>query len=135
MRLRRKYSLPIRMALASNRTETFSTGRARTRFATEKSDILTDAHAYDECMRIRQEESHSTMRAFCSDVCPFHVTLSNLIYLFSHGPIRFASELHISHDDPRYQRPAQRPPLRAHVRRARPSRTTRFGSRIERACR
>ncbi|KAF8481792.1 P-loop containing nucleoside triphosphate hydrolase protein [Russula ochroleuca] len=40
---------------------------ARTRFVTEKSDILTDAHAYDECMRIRQEESPGAMRTFCSD--------------------------------------------------------------------
>ncbi|KAI9508352.1 P-loop containing nucleoside triphosphate hydrolase protein [Russula earlei] len=40
---------------------------ARARFAREKSDILTDVRAYDECMRIRQEESPSAMRAFCSD--------------------------------------------------------------------
>ena len=44
--------------------------RARARFAAEKSDILTDVRAYDECMRVRQEESPSAMRAFCSDVRP-----------------------------------------------------------------
>ena len=45
-----------------------SAHRARARFATEKSDLLTDAHAYDECMRIRQEESPKDMRTFCADV-------------------------------------------------------------------
>ncbi|KAH9178563.1 P-loop containing nucleoside triphosphate hydrolase protein [Lactarius sanguifluus] len=40
---------------------------ARARFATEKSDILTDAHAYDECMRIQREESPRAMRTFCAD--------------------------------------------------------------------
>ncbi|KAH8992445.1 P-loop containing nucleoside triphosphate hydrolase protein [Lactarius akahatsu] len=40
---------------------------ARARFATEKSDILTDAHAYDECMRIHREESPRAMRTFCAD--------------------------------------------------------------------
>ncbi|KAI0308348.1 P-loop containing nucleoside triphosphate hydrolase protein [Multifurca ochricompacta] len=40
---------------------------ARARFATEKSDLLTDVRAYDECTRIRQEESPSAMRAFCAD--------------------------------------------------------------------
>lgn len=43
--------------------------RARARFATEKSDILTDLHAYDECMRIRSEgQSASAIRAFCEQV-------------------------------------------------------------------
>ncbi|KAF8265784.1 P-loop containing nucleoside triphosphate hydrolase protein [Lactarius quietus] len=40
---------------------------ARARFATEKSDILTDAHAYDECRRIHREESPRAMRTFCED--------------------------------------------------------------------
>lgn len=40
---------------------------ARARFATGKSDILTDAHAYEECMRIHREESPRAMRAFCTD--------------------------------------------------------------------
>ncbi|KAH9957470.1 P-loop containing nucleoside triphosphate hydrolase protein [Lactifluus volemus] len=41
--------------------------QARARFATAKSDILTDAHAYNECMRIRQEETANAMRTFCAD--------------------------------------------------------------------
>jgi ATP-dependent RNA helicase DHX57 len=40
---------------------------------TAKSDLLTDSHAYDECMRIRQEETPSAMRAFCADVRAFSI--------------------------------------------------------------
>ncbi len=74
--------------------------------------FLTDAYAYDECIRIRQEESHGAMRAFCSDVRPSFTLLrlcsilSNLINCFSHGPTTELA-LHLRHDDPRYQRPAQ----------------------------
>ncbi|KAH9996047.1 P-loop containing nucleoside triphosphate hydrolase protein [Russula vinacea] len=57
-------SKPIFLSPMDKRDESAA---ARTRFVTEKSDILTDTHAYDECMRIRQEESPSAMRTFCSD--------------------------------------------------------------------
>jgi hypothetical protein len=106
--------------------------RARARFATEKSDILTDAHAYDECMRIRQEQSPNAMRTFCSEV-RFHRFVarpSNLKLIKQ----TIHPELHLRHDDPRHQRPAQRPPLRARIRRARPSRDAAcLSARAERA--
>ena len=118
--------------------------RARARFATEKSDILTDARAYDECMRIRYEESPSAMRAFCSEVRPPRSSLSNLhssLPLNHSTPFPFSPslrgrdkpELHLHHDDPRHQRPAERPPLRARLGGARPGESTRISDRAQRA--
>ncbi len=43
--------------------------RARARFATGNSDLLTDAKAYDECARLRSDgKSASAIRAFCEQV-------------------------------------------------------------------
>jgi len=76
------YSCPLHRRLSYTETS----HRARARFAVEKSDTLTDIHAYDECIRIRQEDSHGAMRAFCSDVRPILVLLfalsPNLIEIF-----------------------------------------------------
>ena len=45
--------------------------RARARFATENSDLLTDANAYEECVGLRNKgESQSAIRAFCEQVSP-----------------------------------------------------------------
>ena len=103
--------------------------RARARFATEKSDILTDARAYDECMRIRHEKSPSDMRAFCSEVRPPppRSSLSNF-----HSILDVTPELHLHHHDPRHERPAERPPLRARLGRAHPSKSTRLSDRAQR---
>ncbi|KAI0275281.1 P-loop containing nucleoside triphosphate hydrolase protein [Gloeopeniophorella convolvens] len=57
-------SKPVFLSPMDKREEA-STARAR--FSTEKSDLLTDARAYDECTRIRQEESTGAMRSFCSE--------------------------------------------------------------------
>ncbi|ESK92682.1 dead deah box [Moniliophthora roreri MCA 2997] len=40
--------------------------KARARFATGNSDLLTDAYAYDECMKLSQEgKSQGSIRQFC----------------------------------------------------------------------
>lgn len=45
-----------------------SPNRARARFATEASDLLTDVKAYDECARLRADGKPGAIRAFCEDV-------------------------------------------------------------------
>ncbi|OSX67177.1 hypothetical protein POSPLADRAFT_1128023 [Postia placenta MAD-698-R-SB12] len=58
-------SKPIFMSPMDKRDEAT---RARARFATGNSDLLTDAHAYDECMRLRSEgKSQGALRAFCEE--------------------------------------------------------------------
>lgn len=58
-------SKPIFMSPMDKRDEAT---RARARFATANSDLLTDAHAYDECMRLRSEgKSQGALRAFCEE--------------------------------------------------------------------
>ena len=42
--------------------------RARMRFLTANSDLLTDAHAYDECTRLLAEGKTQQLRAFCEQV-------------------------------------------------------------------
>lgn len=59
------------MYMIQNYSWLFSTRHfsARARFATANSDLLTDAHAYDECMRLRSEgKSQGALRAFCEEV-------------------------------------------------------------------
>ena len=47
--------------------------RARERFATGDSDLLTDLYAYDECARLRAEgKPQRTIKAFCEDVRPLY---------------------------------------------------------------
>lgn len=42
--------------------------RARLRFDKHNSDLLTDIHAYNECMRLRSEnESRGTLKRFCEE--------------------------------------------------------------------
>lgn len=42
--------------------------RARLRFDKHNSDLLTDVHAYNECIRLRSDESRGTFRHFCEEV-------------------------------------------------------------------
>lgn len=42
--------------------------RARLRFDKHNSDLLTDVHAYNECVRLRSNESRGTLRSFCEEV-------------------------------------------------------------------
>lgn len=39
----------------------------KTKLQPEKSDVPTDAHAYEECMRIHQEEPPRALRTLCAD--------------------------------------------------------------------
>ena len=51
--------------------------RARARFATGDSDLLTDIHAYDEYARLHSEgKSQSAIKAFCEEVI-FSILLQN----------------------------------------------------------
>ena len=44
----------------------YTSFRARARFATGNSDLLTDAKAYEECLSLRNKgESQGAIRAFC----------------------------------------------------------------------
>ena len=53
-------------------------GRARESFAWARSDLLTDARAYEACIAVRQKgESHGAVRAFCDQVSTSYLT-SNL---------------------------------------------------------
>lgn len=45
--------------------------RARARFATASSDLLTDANAYEECVKVRIEKNESALRKFCENVSLF----------------------------------------------------------------
>ena len=38
------------------------------RFVTANSDLLTDAHAYDECMKVLAEGKTQLLRGFCEEV-------------------------------------------------------------------
>jgi hypothetical protein len=59
------YSLVLHASPPANRIA----HRAHARFTAEKSDVPTDAHAYEECMRIHQEEPPRALRTLCADVC------------------------------------------------------------------
>ncbi|KAF8560131.1 P-loop containing nucleoside triphosphate hydrolase protein [Imleria badia] len=41
--------------------------QARLRFDKHNSDLLTDVHAYNECIRLRSDESRGTLRRFCEE--------------------------------------------------------------------
>lgn len=45
--------------------------RARARFSTANSDLLTDLKAFDACVQLRKSgKSHGAVRDFCEEVCP-----------------------------------------------------------------
>lgn len=70
------------------------------------------------------------MRAFCSEVRPQIPSFPQLPCPEKETP---NAELHLRHDHPRRQCPAQRPALRARLSRARPSGTARLSAGTQRA--
>ena len=69
--------------------------RARLRFDKHNSDLLTGVHAYDECIRLRSDESRGALRSFCEEAS---ITLPVGI---KRKQTNFLTEFHLNERHPR----------------------------------
>lgn len=88
--------------------------RARARFATGNSDILTDVNAYEECANLREKRA-SRVRAFCEDV------RRSVLYEHLVAMAYTSAELYLDVNDPRHSFSPTRVPLHSRLAQPRPA--------------